>query len=104
VLYITAANADDAARIGRTLVEERICACANVIAPVRSFYLWEGRLQDEQEAVLIAKTVTGKVEAATARIKELHAYEVPCVVALPVDGGNAEFLDWVVRQAGYAGD
>ena len=104
MLYITAANADDAARIGRTLVEERLCACANVIAPVRSFYRWEGRVQDDQEAVLIAKTIAGKVEAATARIKALHAYEVPCVVAFPVDGGNTDFLDWVAREAGYTGD
>jgi periplasmic divalent cation tolerance protein len=104
MLYVTAASADDAARIGRTLVEERLCACANVIAPVRSFYRWEGKIQEDREAVLIAKTVAGKVEAATARIKVLHRYEVPCVVALPVSGGNADFLEWVASETGFASD
>lgn len=98
VLYVTAASEDDAARIGRALVEEHLCACANVLSPVRSFYRWDGRIQDEREAVLIAKTVAGQVEAATARIKELHSYQVPCVVALPIHGGNAEFLEWVATE------
>ncbi|MGE0651231.1 MAG: divalent-cation tolerance protein CutA [Alphaproteobacteria bacterium] len=104
VLYITTASADDAARIGRALVEERLCACANVIAPVRSFYRWEGRIQDDREAVLIAKTDAGKVEAATVRIKSLHSYELPCIVALPVSGGNADFLEWVARETGSASE
>lgn len=100
LLYVTAANEDDAARIGRALVEEHLCACANVIGPVRSFYRWEGKIQDDHEAVLIAKTVAAQVEAATKRIKELHTYQVPCVVALPIQGGNAAFLEWVATETG----
>jgi periplasmic divalent cation tolerance protein len=98
LLYVTAGDAEGAARIGRVLVEERLAACANVIPGVRSIYRWEGAVQDEDEAVLICKTDASRLEAATARIKALHAYELPCVVALRLEGGNAEFLDWITRE------
>lgn len=98
VLYITAASEDEAARIGRALVEEHLCACANVIPGVRSFYRWEGRIEDDREAVLIAKTTEDRVEAATERVKALHSADLPCVVALPVGGGNAPFLDWIAAE------
>ncbi|MDX1482892.1 MAG: divalent-cation tolerance protein CutA [Alphaproteobacteria bacterium] len=98
VLYVTAADAEEAARIGRTLVEERLAACANVLPGVRAIYRWEGAVQDEAEAVLIAKTEASCVAAATDRIKALHSYELPCVVALPVAGGNAAFLEWIEAE------
>ncbi len=75
LLYITASNEEEAARIGRTLVEERLCACANVIAPVRSFYRWQGELQDDREAVVIAKTTEDKVHGghrARLRVAQLR--------------------------------
>jgi periplasmic divalent cation tolerance protein len=100
LLYVTAGDAEEAARIGRTLVEERLVACANIIGAVRSFYRWEGEIQDDQEAVLIAKTGAGRLEAATQRIKALHSYDVPCVVAVPLVGGNADFLSWIASETG----
>lgn len=98
LLYVTASSPDEAAAIGRTLVEERLCACANVIGPVRSFYRWEGAVQDDREVVLIAKTVAEKVAAATDRVRALHSYTLPCVVALPLVGGNVAFLDWIAAE------
>lgn len=98
LLYVTTSGEEEAAMIGRTLVIERLCACANVIAGVRSFYRWEGKVEDDREAVLIAKTTDDRAAAATDRIKALHSADLPCVVALPVAGGNIPFLDWVAAE------
>jgi len=101
-LYVTAANDDEAAAIGRALVTERLAACANVLPGITSFYWWEGAVQDDKEAVLVVKTRSELVEAATRRIKELHSYDCPCVVALPISGGNEDFLNWIDRETGKA--
>jgi periplasmic divalent cation tolerance protein len=100
LLYVTASNEEEAATIGRALVEDGLVACANVIGPVRSIYRWEGGIQDEREAVLIAKTTADRVDAVTAKICALHSYTLPCVVAVPITGGNAGFLDWVAAETG----
>jgi periplasmic divalent cation tolerance protein len=102
-LYVTAADADEAARIGRTVVEERLCACANVLGPVRSFYWWNDAVQEGAEAALVLKTSGPLAEQAIARIKALHSYDVPCVVALPISGGNADFLDWIATETNGRG-
>ncbi len=100
LVYITAANEEEAARIGRRLVEDGLCACTNVLGPVRSFYRWKGEVQDDRETVLIAKTLAGRLDEVTARVRELHSYEIPCVVAVPIKGGNPQFLDWLAAEAG----
>jgi len=100
MIYITASNADEALRIGRALVEERLAACANIIGPIRSLYWWEGKLQEEPEAICLCKTRAALVARLTQRVKELHGYECPCVVAVPIDGGNPAFLEWVERETG----
>jgi len=100
LLYMTASNAEEAAGIGRALVEERLVACANVIPGVRSIYRWEGAVRDEGEAVLMAKTEESRAAAATARIKALHSYDLPCVVVLPLTGGNTDFLQWIESETG----
>ena len=101
LVYMTAGTADEARRIGAALVEERLCACANVIDGMTSIYRWEGRVQNDTEAVLIAKTREALVDALTERVKALHSYETPCVVAIPITGGNAEFLDWIGAETAY---
>ncbi len=95
LVYITAGTAEEARRIGVALVEERLAACANVIDGMRSIYRWEGRMQNDEEAVLIAKTSEDLLDALTERVKALHSYEIPCVVGIPIVGGNADFLDWI---------
>lgn len=96
--YITAGSRDEALALGRALVEERLAACANVIEGMTSVYRWQGAIQEDPEVVLIAKTRRELVDRLTARVRELHSYDVPCVVALPVQGGNAAFLDWIVAE------
>lgn len=95
LIYITAGSEDEAATIARTLVAERLAACANVFPPIRSFYWWEGKVQDDAEVVLIAKTRAALVPRLIERVKALHSYDCPCVVALPIEAGNPEFLAWI---------
>jgi len=95
LIYITTENKVEAEEIGRILVEERLAACVNIIDNMTSIYRWEGKLMQDTETVLIAKTVQEKVAALTERVKAIHSYECPCVVALPVTGGNDAFLNWV---------
>ena len=95
VLYVTCGSHDEALKIGRALVEERLAACANILSPHTAVYRWEGALQQDAETGLLLKTRGDLVDRATARIKALHGYTVPCVVALPIVGGNPDFLAWI---------
>ena len=99
-IYATTADAEEARRIGRQVVEEQLAACANIIAGVTSIFRWEGKLEEAGEAVLILKTTEEKLTQAIARVKSLHSYECPCIEALPVVEGNRDFLEWVVRETG----
>ena len=97
--YITCKDADDARRIGRTLVLERLCACVNILPKMESFYWWNGRIEHDHESVLIAKLPESGRDALLERVLELHPYETPCVVFLPVAGGNPDYLEWLAGEA-----
>lgn len=93
--YITAGSHEEAARIGRALVEERLAACVNIIDGMTAIYRWQGTVEEAVETVLIAKTRATLFDALTARVKDLHSYSVPCVLELPVGRGNPPYLDWL---------
>jgi len=95
LLYMTAGDREEALALARMLVGERLAACANVLGAATSVYRWDGAVQEEDEFVLVAKTVEDRVEAAARRVREAHSYDSPCVVAVPIAGGDAEFLSWV---------
>ncbi|MCL1985696.1 MAG: divalent-cation tolerance protein CutA [Betaproteobacteria bacterium] len=95
MVYVTAADADEARRIARALVEERLAACANILGRVESVYRWAGEVQSAEETAFLAKTTEDRFEALAARVRELHSYELPCVVAVPLVRGEAGFLDWI---------
>ncbi|MCC5925831.1 MAG: divalent-cation tolerance protein CutA [Bacteroidetes bacterium] len=97
-VYITTGSLQEARTIGAVLVEERYAACANILPQMESVYRWKGEIQYDQEVVLIAKTDRARIEDLTKRVKELHSYDCPCVVSLPVDGGNPEFFEWLSEQ------
>jgi periplasmic divalent cation tolerance protein len=97
-VYVTASDIEEARRIGRSVVEERLAACANVIDGMTSIYWWQGEVQEAREAVLILKTTTERLAALTARVEALHSYDIPCIEALPVTAGSAAFLDWIARE------
>lgn len=98
LVYMTVPSAEEAARLAEALVGERLAACVNVIDGMTSWYRWDGRIANDREVVMIAKTTSGLVEALTARVKTLHSYEVPCVVAIPVTDGNPDFLRWIDEE------
>ena len=93
--YITAGSRDEARRIGRALVEERLAACANILDGMTSIYRWQGAVEEASEAVLIAKTRAELFDRLAARVRDLHSYSVPCVVELKVGRGNPAYLDWL---------
>lgn len=95
LIYMTMETEADAERIGRALVSERLAACINIVAGMRSMYWWDGAVQQSSETILIAKTRKSLVDRLTERVRELHAYDCPCIVSLAIDGGNPEFLDWI---------
>ena len=99
-VYVTTGTRDEALAIARAVVAERLAACANVLGELRSLYWWAGKVQDEPETGLILKTRREQTAKLVARVCELHSYECPCVVALPIEGGNPDFLAWIEAETG----
>ena len=102
-LYVTCADRDEALNLGRSLVEAQLAACANIIDGVTSVFAWEGEIQESAEAVLFVKTRRDLIDNATDLIMIEHSYDCPCVVALPIVGGNKDFTDWIGTATGEGG-
>jgi periplasmic divalent cation tolerance protein len=98
VVYVTAGSLDEADRLARGLVEERLAACVNRIGPIQSVYRWEGKLEQSEEHLLIIKTERDLFSALEKRVRELHTYSVPEIVALPIIDGSQEYLRWLGEQ------
>jgi periplasmic divalent cation tolerance protein len=99
-VYVLFANAEEAERIGRTVVEERLAACINILGPVRSIYRWQGAVQTADEVAAILKTSHVEADALMTRIAGLHSYDVPCIVTWPIDKVLANYADWVESNVG----
>jgi periplasmic divalent cation tolerance protein len=99
-VYVLFADAEEAERIGRTVVEERLAACINILAPVRSIYRWRGAIETGEEVAAILKTSETEADALMTRIAALHSYEVPCIVTWPIDKVLASYADWVESNVG----
>jgi periplasmic divalent cation tolerance protein len=97
-LYITAPSRELAEKIARALVEENLAACVNIIPAVRSIYRWKGNVEAATEVVLIAKTRAGLFDKLEKRVKALHSYECPCIVAWPIVAGHQPYLDWLAEE------
>lgn len=97
LVYITA-PAEEAAPLCETLVRERLAACANILDGARSLYWWDGAVRNAVESVCVLKTMSSRYEALQARVRELHSYTTPCIVALPLCAGDADFLAWVRKE------
>lgn len=100
IVLITASSGDEAARIGKALVDEHLAACVNVISSVRSFFFWEGSTQDAQEVLLLCKSRRHVMEKLIQRVKSLHSYSLPEIIALPVVAGSEEYLGWIRESTG----
>jgi periplasmic divalent cation tolerance protein len=98
ICFVTAGSREEARAISRTLVAERLAACANLLDGMTSLYWWQGTLEQAEETVIILKTRSALVPALTERVKQLHSYECPCVVALPISAGSADYLRWIESE------
>ena len=98
VVFVTTPTAERAAELARALVQERLAACGNVVPGLRSIYRWEGKVHDEGEALLVLKTTRARFEALRERVLALHPYEVPEVIALPIEAGSAPYLAWIAAE------
>lgn len=94
-VYAIFADAQEAERIGRAMVEERLAACVNILGPVRSIYRWQGRVESADEVAAIFKTHHWNSDALIERIAELHSYDVPCIATWPIDKILRRYADWV---------
>ena len=94
-IYSTAGKVEDARKIARVLVEEKLVACVNIIPKIESIYRWKNKIEDDDECVMIAKTTEKNIVKTIQKIKEIHPYEVPDIVVLPIINGLEEYLNYV---------
>ena len=95
VVYTTTDNVQDARKIAHTLVEEQLVVCVNIIPKIESIYRWKGKIEEDNELVLIAKTTDKNVKKTIQKIKELHTYELPDIIVLPIIGGLKDYLNYI---------
>jgi periplasmic divalent cation tolerance protein len=100
LVLTTVARVEDAESIARELVERRLAACVNILSPMTSVYRWQGEVTREAEHLLLMKTQTDRFEALRARLVEIHPYETPEVIALPVAAGHPAYLQWIAESLG----
>ena len=98
LVYVTAANQEEAEHIARTLVGDRLAACANVLGSIASFYWWKGDLVEDSEVSLLLKTRVDRVESLVEKVQAIHSYDCPCVIILPIQEGSADYLRWIDAQ------
>ncbi|MCK4548033.1 MAG: divalent-cation tolerance protein CutA [Candidatus Eisenbacteria sp.] len=98
VVFVTASSDEEAETIARAVVEERLVACANVVPGVTALFRWQGKIERESEVLIIMKTRGLLLEGLIARVKDLHSYETPEIIAVPIVGGSREYLDWVKEE------
>lgn len=95
VIFVTASNKDEAASIAEALVSERLAACVNIVSQIESVYRWEGKITRDSETLMIIKTTDERYQDIERRVKELHSYSVPEVIALRIERGSEGYLNWL---------
>lgn len=99
VVFITAANGEEAARLADMLVGAHLAACVQILPEMESVYRWQGKIERQPEILLLAKTTKAKFEELEREVRVLHSYETPEIIAIPVVAGSAPYLQWVVQSA-----
>lgn len=95
IVIMTASNREETVKIVRTLLEERLIACANIMDPVSSFFWWKGKIEEEKEVLAIMKSHETLFKKLSKRVTELHSYDIPEILALPIVDGSESYLDWM---------
>jgi len=98
VLFITTATAEEAERISKALLNQRKVACVNIVPRVSSLFWWQDKLDSAQESLLIVKTKASLLDEIVRLVKELHSYDIPEIIALPIVGGNQDYLEWIGKE------
>jgi periplasmic divalent cation tolerance protein len=105
LIFVTTGTAAEAERIATTLVSERLAACVNIVNPIRSIYRWQGVVSDDQEWLLLIKARAADFAALEAKVRTLHSYQVPEIIALPIIAGSEAYLHWLQSEtAGRGGN
>lgn len=97
IVFITAPNEKTAVKIAKAFVEEKLAACVNIVKNIRSIYAWQGKIEDEPEVLIIAKTQKKHFKKIVNKVKGLHSYTVPEIIALPIIDGSKDYLDWLEK-------
>ncbi len=100
IVITTTGSREEAEKIAHALVERRLAACANIVGPIHSIYRWQGKVESADEHLLIIKTTAALFNAVSQAIRELHSYELPECIQLPIEGGSAEYLRWIEESVG----
>ncbi|MEW6571160.1 MAG: divalent-cation tolerance protein CutA [Nitrospirota bacterium] len=100
VVFITASEENEAVKIAKALVESRLAGCVNIIRGIRSIYRWEGKIEDENEVLLVVKTRGDLFESLSKKVKEIHGYTVPEIIAIPIIKGSEDYLKWLEEVTG----
>ena len=103
VVLVTAGSAEECGKIARAVVEKRLAACVNILGPIRSVYRWKGKVEDEQEHLMVMKTEQARFGALREEVERLHSYDTPEVICLPISEGSEKYLAWLaesVREEG----
>lgn len=95
IVLTTAGSREEAEKIAQALVERRLAACVNLLSPIKSVYRWQGKVENAAEHLLIIKTTAARCEAVARAIRELHSYQLPECIQLDIEGGSAEYLQWI---------
>ncbi len=98
IVLSTAGSEEEGVRVAKSLVERKLCACVNLVPKIRSFYRWEGAVQDDAEVLLIIKTTQEKLQALSDHLAEIHSYDVPEMLAIAVNKGSASYLEWLAES------
>lgn len=100
LVYITTSGMEESEKIANVLVEEKLAGCTNIIPSIKSIYLWKGEIESDFESIIIVKTKVSNVENIIKRVKEIHSYDIPCILAIPIIEGSKDYLEWLECEIG----
>ena len=102
VVFITAPNSEEASRLADLLVDEQLAACVQILPQMESVYRWQGKVEKQKEILLIVKSVASKFDGLEKRIRDVHSYDTPEIVALPINLGSQPYLEWLIASLGQS--
>ncbi len=100
IVYITTSRKEESKKIANALLRDKLVGCVNIIPTIESVYLWKGNIEEDSESLLIAKTKVSNVASIIKKVKEIHSYDIPCILAIPIIQGSEDYLEWLESEIG----